>query len=102
MLHPFAVGTGGKANRMVMFKVLSSAPPRSGDCPLARAQRGPHEGGHALTFPHPAADERGSTMDRHAGRLVHVHPGAPVRAGWYRKPSLPFRPRMKNLHSFDS
>jgi hypothetical protein len=43
-----------------------------------------------------------STMDRHAGILVHVHPGLRLRVGRLRNPSLAAHPRMNNLPSFDS
>jgi hypothetical protein len=33
---------------------------------------------------------------------VDVHPGAPVKVGRLRDPSLTPQPRMNNLHSFDS
>jgi hypothetical protein len=46
--------------------------------------------------------QKGSTMHRHAGMLVDIHPGAPVRFGWLRSPSLTSQPRMNNRHSFDS
>jgi hypothetical protein len=55
----------------------------------------------APAFTANARDEEGSTMDRHAGMLVDVHPGAPGEVGWRRNPSLTPQPRMNNLHSFD-
>jgi hypothetical protein len=49
-----------------------------------------------------AAHQKGSTMDRHAGILVDVHPGLRLRVGWSRNPSLAALSRMNNLHSFDT
>ena len=49
-----------------------------------------------------AAHQKGSTMDRHAGILVDVHPGLRLRVGWNRNPSLAAQSPMNNLHSFDS
>jgi len=43
-----------------------------------------------------------STVIGHPRLLMQVDPGAPVRVGWLRNPSLTSRARMNNLHSFDS
>jgi hypothetical protein len=49
-----------------------------------------------------APHQKDSTMDRHAGMLVNVHPGPRLRVGAIRNPSLAAPSRMNNLHSFDT
>jgi len=62
---------------------------------------GPRRVGHAPALLAHPLHQKDSTMDCHASMLVHVHPGAPIRVGSCRNPSLTSRPRMNNLYSFD-
>ena len=57
-------------------------------------------GNAPASSPH-ATHQKGSTMHRHAGILMDVHPGLRLRVGWSRNPNLAAQPRMNNLHSFD-
>jgi len=52
-------------------------------------------------FAHPL-DQKESTMDRHAGILVDVHPRLPGQLFRSRNRSFNPKPRMNNLHSNDN
>jgi hypothetical protein len=58
--------------------------------------------GNAPSLLADTAHQKRSTMHRHAGILVDVHPGLRLKVGWNRNPSLAAPSRMNNLHSFDS
>ena len=99
-----AMGASGRRRAPVLKHLLAARPKASQPLvggPLRHA--GSRGGlGDAPAFDHDAVHQKGSTMDRHAGILVGVHPGLRLRAGWLRNPSLAATLRMNNLHSFDS
>lgn len=91
--------------RTQVVKQPPAARPEAGQPLVGRADRDPGSlcriCDTPAPFPHPL-HQRDSTMKGHPRILMHVHPGAQVGVGWLRNPSLTSRPRMNNLHSFDS
>ena len=69
--------------------------------PLGDSRRNSRIGNPPALLNDPA-HQQGSTVHRHPGMLVDVHPGLRARVGWLRNPSFSAMLRMNNPHSFDS
>lgn len=90
--------------RACVMKRRFAAGPKAGQPLVGGADRdagGSSRISCASALDHDPPRQQDSTVERHAGMLVDVRPGAPGRVGWLRNPSLTSRPRMNNLHSFD-